>query len=286
MKSGLSLGNQYEFSIEVLQNMQAQFEDTVIHPLYSTAAMINHMEWAARQHILPYLEAGEEGVGYQVDVKHLAPAPIGAKVTIRSTVNKITHHKVTSHVEAWYGQLKIGNGQITQAIVPLNKIYDKSDPNNETGITQASDAPPPAELTSTDGQSQLQLEILKWETGILPCTRYDEWLICKVSLIANGFSSQEEGPFLLRHEIEDWLTISRQMMLDDQSGFRSDFLEPVLKIEIKSAGADIWDCILNLNAPSKGKHSHPDNKIQIDRTAFQRFLTQLETQLEGFPSRL
>jgi predicted thioesterase len=124
MKPGLQVGEVYEFTLTVTEEMRAHFGEVEVHPLYSTASMITHMEWAARQHILPYLEPGEEGVGYHVDVKHLAPTPIGATVRVRATVMEVQLKRVTSHVEAWNDLTQIGDGTFIQGLVPIAKLKE------------------------------------------------------------------------------------------------------------------------------------------------------------------
>ena len=122
MKTGLAVGHTYEYSLQVTEAMKARFGEVEVHDLYSTASMITHMEWAARQHILPYLEPGEEGVGYHIDVKHLNPTPIGAMVRVKSTVTQIEPKRVISFVEAWNDETKIGEGTITQALVLITDL--------------------------------------------------------------------------------------------------------------------------------------------------------------------
>ena len=63
--------------ITVTPEMRAAFEGEVVHDVYGTAAMVQHMELAARRVLLPAREAHEEGIGYRVEVTHLAPAPVG-----------------------------------------------------------------------------------------------------------------------------------------------------------------------------------------------------------------
>lgn len=62
-----------EASVEVTVSpgMVAAFEGVVVHAVYGTAAMVGHMELAARRVILAAREPDEEGVGYRVEVKHL-----------------------------------------------------------------------------------------------------------------------------------------------------------------------------------------------------------------------
>jgi predicted thioesterase len=281
MKPGLNVGHTYEFSVQVEPDMQAQFGGRIIHPLYSTAAMIAHMEWASRQHILPYLEEGEEGVGHRVDVKHLAPTPIGATVTIRSTVEEVTAKRVVSHVEAWQDQTQIGTGQFEQALVSLETLYHQIP---QTSANQEH-TPPPATLIPHDGQHQISLEILKWETGLFPCTRYDEWLVCHAALDQQHY----EGAFLLRYEIDECQEAILALCNGERSSYQSDFLEPVLNLKLEAGKPDEWDCTFQLTFPADPTQT-PKGKavvhMSVNKQALQHFAEQLLAQLEGFPSRL
>ncbi len=88
-----------------------------MHDLYSTYTLVHHMEWAARKTILPYLENNEHGIGYHVEVSHLALTLPGMKVRIKATVSDYHDNKVTCDVEAYNSRGKIARGAMTQAIV-------------------------------------------------------------------------------------------------------------------------------------------------------------------------
>ncbi len=106
-----------EVRVVVDATMLAAFEDRVIHPVYGTAAMVAHLELAGRKIILPYLEEGEEGVGYAIAVTHLAPTLPGMTVTARATFRETRGRLVISDVAAYNAWSKIGEGSFTQAIV-------------------------------------------------------------------------------------------------------------------------------------------------------------------------
>lgn len=301
MRAGLPVGHRFEFSIQVTEAMRPQFGEQVIHPLYATASMLNHMEWAARQHVLPYLEPGEESVGYHIDLKHLAATPLGATVRICSTVTQVKARKVVSRVEAWHGHRKIGDGLLTQALVSTNQLYSASaattfkacQPNSPQKPDPASDAfstlPPPAALLEQTGQTGLRLEILKWETGQFPCSRYDEWLVCQLESLHQGACQVYKGPFLLRHEIEDWLNACQKIASGEMTHYRSDFLEPVLSIEMTLQPDTRCRCALTLSEvgsmPQK-RSSSQNLTLSLTQESLTRFCRQLCDQLDGFPSRL
>ena len=126
MKPGLRIGDVREIVAVVGTQSQATLLGGPVHPLYGTAGMIAHMEWAARQHLLPYLEEDEEGVGYHINVRHLAPAPLGATICAQSVVTGLRPHRVISRVVVGWGEVRVGEGTITQALVSREKLYTRS----------------------------------------------------------------------------------------------------------------------------------------------------------------
>ena len=99
MKQGMEIGQTASIKATVTSEMFAQFEGNVVHPAYSTVSMVYHMEWAARQIILPFLEDHEEGIGGAVSAKHLAPTPEGDQITITATLTELKGRAVVTSVE-------------------------------------------------------------------------------------------------------------------------------------------------------------------------------------------
>jgi fluoroacetyl-CoA thioesterase len=87
---------------------------------FSTPSMISLMERAAMQSIQDYLEEGQTSVGYEVNVRHLAPADIGATITARAELTEINRNRLTFKVEAYDGDRKIGEGTHGRAIITRN----------------------------------------------------------------------------------------------------------------------------------------------------------------------
>lgn len=109
--------------VTVTAAMRAAFDDDVIHEVYGTAAMVGHMELAARQVILPAREADEEGIGYKVEVTHVAPAPVGSRVTVTARLGCVEGNRVTCAVEARTAHGVIGTGTVTQVLLPLEVLH-------------------------------------------------------------------------------------------------------------------------------------------------------------------
>lgn len=118
MKPGLRQGAEAAVTVTVTQEMLATFEELgPVHPLYSTWSMVRHMELACRKIILPFLEPGEEAVGYSINVTHLAPTEVGDRVTARARLVSVTGRKIVCAVEAFNSKEKIGEGTQVQALV-------------------------------------------------------------------------------------------------------------------------------------------------------------------------
>ena len=122
MKSEFTPGKSSEITIQVTHKMRAAFNGRVIHNVYSTFAMVEHMEEAARKLLEPHLEPGEEGIGYKICVTHLAPAPVGSRVRVRAKLLRIVGNQVVARVEAFHGKTKIGEGIQVQVVMPRKKL--------------------------------------------------------------------------------------------------------------------------------------------------------------------
>lgn len=125
MKPGLKEGDTAEVEVVVDKSMVASFGGQTVHDLYSTSSLINHMEWAARKLILPYLEEQEEGMGCHISVSHRSLTLLNMKVTIRATVTDIRENKIECEVEAFNSRTKIARGTIVQAIVQKQWLEKK-----------------------------------------------------------------------------------------------------------------------------------------------------------------
>src|SRR5690606_6226812 len=96
-----------------------------LHPVYATYWLAKHMELVSRKIILPYLEEHEEGIGFRVEVDHLASALPGMLVNVTGTFERLAGNRV--HVDCTavseLGDL-IGRGATVQVILSKARLED------------------------------------------------------------------------------------------------------------------------------------------------------------------
>ena len=91
----------------------------------STPSMIAFMEHASLECIQRYLPKGYTTVGIRVDVKHLKPAPKGAKITVKTRLVKRDGKKLVFKVQALWDDIVIGEGIHERYIVDEKKFIEK-----------------------------------------------------------------------------------------------------------------------------------------------------------------
>lgn len=129
MKPGLRVGDVKSVTVTTTPNMRAGFDlgdhFLDVHPLYGTASMVAHMEWAARQHLLPVLEPHEEGVGLEVSLTHLKPVQLGKTVRLEATLSAFSSRRLDCDVRVYCvtgdvasdEDVLVGEGRAVQAVV-------------------------------------------------------------------------------------------------------------------------------------------------------------------------
>lgn len=93
--------------------------------VYGTPMMIMAMEVASALAIAPHLPPGWVSVGSEVNIRHLAPTPIGRTVAATARVIAIEGRSVLFSVEAHDGERKIGEGTHRRGAVNLERFAER-----------------------------------------------------------------------------------------------------------------------------------------------------------------
>ncbi len=115
--------------------------------VFSTPAMVNLMEHAAREALRPFLEPGEESVGAQVRVEHLAATPLHAAVHAEATVTGIDGRLIDFEITAHDGRDTIGRGTHRRAVIGLDKFAQRL--RDKTAALDPVAQPPPGVTPDT-----------------------------------------------------------------------------------------------------------------------------------------
>jgi fluoroacetyl-CoA thioesterase len=85
---------------------------------FATPAMIGLMESASHKALQGRLPKGQTTVGYEVHVRHLAPAAPGSTVVVSSRLTEVNGNKLYFEVACHQGDKLLGSGTHKRAIVP------------------------------------------------------------------------------------------------------------------------------------------------------------------------
>ena len=101
---------QHTLTWEVTDEMTAKRIGTAGSKILSTPNMLSLMEACALELAKEYLEEGMTTVGAEAHVRHLAPTPVGMKVTATATLREIQGRKMWFDIEVNDEKGKCGEG--------------------------------------------------------------------------------------------------------------------------------------------------------------------------------
>ena len=86
-------------------------------PVFGTPSLVGLMENAAVEALAGHLPPGQTSVGGRMDVRHLAPTPVGMRVRARAKLTKIEGRRLVFQIEAWDEVEKIGESTHERFVV-------------------------------------------------------------------------------------------------------------------------------------------------------------------------
>jgi predicted thioesterase len=100
MKAPLKVGTVGEVRFAVESRHAIDFAEGGMPQVLATPWLIWYLEHAARAAVLPVLDDGESTVGTYLEVRHLAPTPVGQHVTCRARVVHVHGQEIAFQLEA------------------------------------------------------------------------------------------------------------------------------------------------------------------------------------------
>ncbi len=86
--------------------------------VFATPAMIALMEMTSHRSLERLLPEGHTTVGYEVHVRHLAPAAPGTTIVVTTKLTEVKGNKLYFDVACHQGDVLLGSGTHKRAIVP------------------------------------------------------------------------------------------------------------------------------------------------------------------------
>jgi predicted thioesterase len=123
MKPEFVPGISDEMTITTTPDMGITHLGPGVPSMYSTPSMVSLIEGTCVRLISRYVDAGEQSVGFRIDVKHLAPTTIGRKVTSRVALREVNGRRCIFDVEVHNEDgVKIGEGIHERAIINIDRF--------------------------------------------------------------------------------------------------------------------------------------------------------------------
>jgi fluoroacetyl-CoA thioesterase len=92
--------------------------------VYATPYMVSDVEYTCRNMLLEHLDTGEDSVGVHVSIDHLAPTPMGMKVTIEVKIVEIDRRKVVFDFSVKDLE-EVGRGRHVRFVVETAKTRER-----------------------------------------------------------------------------------------------------------------------------------------------------------------
>jgi predicted thioesterase len=93
--------------------------------VYATPMMVSDVEYACRDFLLGHLDPGEDSVGTQVVIDHLAATPLGLQVLIAIRIKEVERRKIVFEFHVKDPVEEAGRGTHTRFIVDTAKTAER-----------------------------------------------------------------------------------------------------------------------------------------------------------------
>lgn len=122
----MNIGEKHEVKIIVNEDITAKKMRSGSLPVLATPFMVALMEQAASELCDKHLDEGLSTVGTALNIQHLAPTPVGAKVKAIATVTEYDGRKICFDVEAYDEAGLIGKGTHERFTIKIDRFMEKA----------------------------------------------------------------------------------------------------------------------------------------------------------------
>ena len=120
--AGIGVGNVRESAQEVTRERSATHLGSGTLGVYATPSMALFVELVCRGMIDSKLPEGQASVGIRIDLRHLAPTPVGDTVRIRAEITAIEDNQVFFSAQLWDSKEVIGEALHQRAVIDVERF--------------------------------------------------------------------------------------------------------------------------------------------------------------------
>ena len=125
MTSFPKIGTAGELQFVVEQKHTIDFATDGMPAVLSTPNLIGLLERTARRALEPFLEPDERSVGIEIELRHLAPTPLGQQVTCIARVIHVNGTKIGFQIEARDQRELIARGLHKRAVIRVQTFANQ-----------------------------------------------------------------------------------------------------------------------------------------------------------------
>lgn len=121
----IPIGAKAERIVRVTNDNAISFLGNEKARVLATPWLVGYLEYVSRDLVKAYLLDGEDTVGTHVNVRHLAPTPMGMEARFVAEIKAVNGRRVSFSVEAFDDREKIAEGTHERAIIDVARFAGK-----------------------------------------------------------------------------------------------------------------------------------------------------------------
>ena len=125
--AGLEPGLTGEVEKRVAEDDTAARWGSGLVPVFGTPSLVGLMENAAVEALKGHLPAERTSVGGHMDVRHLAPTPVGLHVRARAELVEVDGQRLVFAIEAWDDAERIGEASHTRFVIEQQRFVERAE---------------------------------------------------------------------------------------------------------------------------------------------------------------
>jgi len=118
LKVGMKHSEEWEVT-EALCTTRGEFK------VFSTPSMTRFVEMASQNLATPHLKPGQGQVGVSVNIRHMAPTPIGKKVRAEVELTGIDRRRLTFKVKVFDDVEQVGEAEHERFVIDMDKYIER-----------------------------------------------------------------------------------------------------------------------------------------------------------------